>query len=425
MPKRMTCLFIVIGLVTVMAAGCGGKSGGSSDVDAAIQPDAGPGEDAAPRDGQPPQDGSAADGSSVDGSSDQDAVIEDGGTADAQTPDGGGADGGGTVQGCITGTFTAYWGNLHAHTSASDGTGTPAQAFDHARFQGQLDFMAITDHLEQLYTLLGVDSGEFDDCRQDADAANVPGTFVAICGYEYGSGFSINGSTGHNNVFFVDYLFPQIQLDFHDFYQEVINCPDCITQFNHPGSSSSETWNDFEYDPAVDVKMNLFEMNGGGPTWDLLFQALAAGWHIAPVYNQDNHSANWGPANDRRAGVYLSALTRAALQDAMRERRAFMSYDKNAELRLMGDTNCWMGSILSGYSSIGLDAYAVDADSGDSFVSIDFYGPGQTVIHTAACSANTCNASHTLNVSSPTYVLVRATQADGDYLISAPIWVAP
>lgn len=42
-------------------------------------------------------------------------------------------------------TLQVYFGNLHAHTSYSDGSGTPAMAYDHARIAG-LDFMAITEH---------------------------------------------------------------------------------------------------------------------------------------------------------------------------------------------------------------------------------------------------------------------------------------
>lgn len=38
-----------------------------------------------------------------------------------------------------------YFGNLHAHTVYSDGSGAPDEAFDAAREAG-LDFMAITEH---------------------------------------------------------------------------------------------------------------------------------------------------------------------------------------------------------------------------------------------------------------------------------------
>ncbi|MET0552068.1 MAG: hypothetical protein ABW221_03460, partial [Vicinamibacteria bacterium] len=45
--------------------------------------------------------------------------------------------------------LVAWHGQLHAHTSYSDGLLTPADAYAAARAQG-LDFFAVTDHLEQL-----------------------------------------------------------------------------------------------------------------------------------------------------------------------------------------------------------------------------------------------------------------------------------
>lgn len=44
--------------------------------------------------------------------------------------------------------YNAYWGNLHSHTSYSDAEGTPAEAFNYACYTAQIDFLAVTDHLE-------------------------------------------------------------------------------------------------------------------------------------------------------------------------------------------------------------------------------------------------------------------------------------
>ncbi|HBF38652.1 MAG TPA: hypothetical protein DDW50_15205, partial [Firmicutes bacterium] len=45
-------------------------------------------------------------------------------------------------------TYQTYFGYLHAHTSFSDGSGTPEEAYQYAREIGKLDFFAITDHGE-------------------------------------------------------------------------------------------------------------------------------------------------------------------------------------------------------------------------------------------------------------------------------------
>jgi hypothetical protein len=39
-----------------------------------------------------------------------------------------------------------FFGNLHSHTALSDGSGTPAEAYEHARDVAGLDFLAITEH---------------------------------------------------------------------------------------------------------------------------------------------------------------------------------------------------------------------------------------------------------------------------------------
>ena len=44
------------------------------------------------------------------------------------------------------GAEKVFFGNLHSHTSYSDGSGTPREAFTHARDAANLDFLAITEH---------------------------------------------------------------------------------------------------------------------------------------------------------------------------------------------------------------------------------------------------------------------------------------
>ena len=330
------------------------------------------------------------------------------------------------IAGCIEGDFSPYWGVLHDHTSYSDGKLTPADAFAYARETAGLDMLVVTDHVEQLYFPLPSD--RWGLCHQQADAANDPGNFLADCGFEYGSGFILPffQSTGHNNVFFSPDRFPMIQLDYHDFYNSLVACEPCIGQFNHPGDEATQTWSDFEYDAAVDQKMNLFEFNGGGDVWTLFFEALDKGWHVSPVYDQDNHDADWGTHDDRRAGYFMSDLTRDALHDAMTARRSFMSMDKNAAIRVMGSQTCWMGSILSGVTTLPFDVEAYDQDADDGFASITIYGPNMELLETVDCGdQTTCEASFDFEITGATYFVARAEQTDGDYLVAAPIWVAP
>lgn len=332
------------------------------------------------------------------------------------------------VEGCIEGDFVPYWGVLHAHTGYSDGELTPADAFEYGRDAGELDILVITDHLEQLYLPFPV-AEKWVRCREQADDAYDPGYFLSDCGFEYGSGFILPWfqSTGHNNVFFSGNLFPMIQLDYHLFFQSFVECPCCIGQFNHPGSSEHENWNQFEYFPDVDERMNLFEFNSE-PAWELFFQALDAGWHVSPMHNQDNHNADWGTRDGYRSGFYLADLTREDLHDGMSDRRSFMSSDLNAAIKVTAMKKCWMGSILSGDLPLTLsfEVEAFDLDAGDGLASIEVFGPAGELLDTADCEGSeTCAADFTFDVPAATYFVARALQDDGDWLTAAPIWVEP
>jgi hypothetical protein len=203
-------------------------------------------------------------------------------------------------------------------------------------------------------------------------------------------------------------------------------CSDCVAQFNHPLEDASMHWDHFEYDADVDERLNLFEFNGPGPTFDGFFQALDKGWRISPTNNEDNHGADWGAKGEGRSGLYLETLSRAAVRAAMKERRTFMTRDNDATIRLMADATCWMGSILKGYADVSFEVQADDATAGDGFATIELFGPGQMLLKTVDCAgADSCSGSYDLGVSEATFVVARASQVDGDILVSAPIWVEP
>jgi hypothetical protein len=383
-----------------------GADATSSQEDASTQADAA--HDAAPPadadgDGALPQDdGPRLDGAPTDGPSQTDAGIN----------------------GCLQASnLNPYWGNLHAHTSYSDGAGTPTEAFTYARYTAGLDFQALTDHVEQQVQL------NWAAYKADADAAYVAGTFLTMAGFEYGSGFSIipPASTGHNNVFFSPDVFPLVQVDFHDFYDSLYACTSCIGQFNHPGDGTTTSWSNFEYDADTDQRMNLLEFNSP-VAWDQFFTALDKGWTVSPVWNQDNHSANWGTANDDRSGVWLTGLDRVAMYDAMIKRRTFATSDKKAWIKVMAAGNCWMGSILRGLSTVPIAVEVNDTDNDHGFTTIELFGPDKSPLGSHACAgAMTCSASFNVTIPSPpgaTYVVARATMSNGAILVAAPVWAS-
>jgi len=318
--------------------------------------------------------------------------------------------------GCVEGDFAPYRGDLHNHTSYSadfDGpsTGNPAAAFRSARDHG-LDFIAVTDHLNYLT------SWEYSQCRSVADAANQPGTFAAICGYE--AQFH-----GHGMFLFAWSLtsFPTSRSQYFD---RIEACGECVGQFNHPANTRFP-WLDFSYVAAADNKMELIEMNGASSPETRLgayVEALDAGWSVSPSWNSDTHLANWGSGTNRTI-VYPTTLTREHLRDAMRAHRTAASNDRNTSLVLEAD-GCWMGSSLSGWTTATIQVTATDDDAADGFTGVRLVGPGGADLGSLTCDgSNRCEASETIELAPPTWVLAVASEADGDLVFSAPVWFEP
>ena len=212
-----------------------------------------------------------------------------------------------------------------------------------------------------------------------------------------------------------------------------------IGQFNHPSSSQFIVGGTgMGYDAnGVDVMVlteilnssafstNTTETETGRSSfvgaWNTL---LERGYKVAPATNQDNHCANWGLSFRNRTGVLLSnsvALNQTNFVDALKARRTFASEDKNAQLvltangQVMGQTISNSGSLTltANYAStVGGTASRVQFFEGvpsrNGTVTQLFEGAGSTTI------TPTTGAHFYYSV---------VTEADGDRLWSAPIWV--
>lgn len=61
-------------------------------------------------------------------------------------------------------------------------------------------------------------------------------------------------------------------------------------------------------------------------------EALANKWHLGAGGGQDNHGKDWGTMNDYRMAVLATSKTRAAIFDALKDRRFFSTLDKSIAL---------------------------------------------------------------------------------------------
>jgi len=342
--------------------------------------------------------------------------------------------------------FNVYYGNLHSHTSYSDGIGTPTQAFQYARDSADVDVEAVTDHTHMLT------STEYSNLRSAAASYTQNGVFVALAGQEHGSlSTSTAGSFGHINFYEASVLIPQYDNGGKDYrynltgtYSWLATHTDPITggrlygDFNHPyatgGCGADAQFHDLAYSVTGDSAMTLIEIRNGKRTESYeaeYLEALSNGWHVGVEANQDNHDGMWGDSPNPNSGndIYLTgilanSLTKADILEALRNRRTF-AVEVNPETDRMSLLfQCeghWMGSRFT--TALDTVDFDITVSAQNDFISVQLLRNG---VQIAYVSPGT-NSYHWTPRDHPpmgeNYYFVRAQQVDGDWLWSSPIWV--
>ncbi len=80
--------------------------------------------------------------------------------------------------------FNVYWGEVHGHTSLSDGQGSLDDYFTAARDEAKLDFCAVTDHDHGGVGRAELWGEKWELTQQKVAEYHQPGTFVTLLGYE-------------------------------------------------------------------------------------------------------------------------------------------------------------------------------------------------------------------------------------------------
>ncbi len=326
-------------------------------------------------------------------------------TAYAHTPSGRST--GASVQVVILNGLQCYFGDLHSHTMYSDGVLFPQDAYAYARDVARLDFFCLTDHLEL------VDPVEWADTREQALKANDCGRFVAFYGLEW------TKREGHACLY--DPPSTRWPSDVTGLYQTASDAS-VLCKFNHPNYPSSEVFNEFEYSEAADAVFQMVEVRGDAGE-AAFTRMLDLGWHIAPEGSDDTHSANWGDCGTWTA-VLAPGLCRLNILDALRNRHCYSTGDRNCRLYFWINAAV-MGDIVNEpVEHIAVTVYVADPDPGDATARIELFEDGN-IIRTDEPNAPT-RRWETSVAATPGkhYYFVKITQADGNRLWSAPIWVS-
>lgn len=151
-------------------------------------------------------------------------------------------------------------------------------------------------------------------------------------------------------------------------------------------------------------------------------RALDNGWHLAPEGSDDTHSPNWGNVRSW-TGIYATGLSKQNILDALAKRHVYSALDRNCKLtfQINGAT---MGDIISEpVTKLKVRVVVDDADTSDVSAKIELFEDGRVV------AAHEPNAAECWwePACSPEpgkhYYFAKVTQADGNLLWGAPIWV--
>ena len=342
--------------------------------------------------------------------------------------------------------FNAYFGNLHSHTSYSDGVQTPTDAYNFARNTAPtpLDFLAVTDHN---HSSAGMSLPNYSVGLSQAASANSDGNFVAIYGQEWG--FAANG---HVNIFEAPVLFGWEPGNYNVFVAEgdypslytaaLANPPSSypvILEWCHPATTDFNSLQ-FTNDGRSAVHLMCLvngpsqstatdESDIGNTNFDGAFnEALRKGYRVSPTADQDNHFATWGASTESRTGVLANAKTKSAILGAMAARRTYATQDHNVVVKFSAEGHA-LGEAFTATEGIRLAIEVTDPDPTDAVAQIDLFRGitgTSTAVKVAGSSGNGTFQWRDLDppaVGVEAHYYVRVREGDNQNIWTGPVYV--
>jgi hypothetical protein len=352
-----------------------------------------------------------------------------------------------------------YYGNLHSHSGYSDGnkdsssTGVskPSGCYSYAKLSQNFDFLGISEHNHySSNNNPGMIRTSYALGLAEAAAANT-GTFLCLYGMEWGVsanghviiyGFnqligwetSVPGLTGPNYDIYND------KLDYHGLFSKINNNPNAFCTLAHPGSTDfgnlSNNSYSVKYDSAIvgtifrnGISTSTVTNYSEYPLTDYSWyykKLLKKGYHVGISYDHDNHNTTFGRNNGGRLVIMAPSLTEANLTYAMKNMHFYASEDWNCQIDFKINTSI-MGDSTSGIVRPTINVVHTDLD-GETADSIKVWsgveGSGFDPVVTGLVKVtNTMSFTDNSQIAgSNKYYFVEVVQADGDRIISSPIW---
>lgn len=355
--------------------------------------------------------------------------------------------------------YQLYFGQLHSHTTYSDGSGSLASALEYVKGlpeDANVDFVAFTDHSnyfdeknsanpeDALYDMTKATPSsqevwkEYKGTIADFNASQ--SDVVAIGGFE----MTWSGGPGHINTFNTPGIVSRNNKTLNNktddagmkAYYSLLSRPEgagSLSQFNHPGSTFG-TFSDFAYwDAVIDTRIQMVEVgNGEGaigaggyfPSYEYYTMALDKGWHLAPTNNQDNHKGKWGNANNARDVVLTDDFSEQGIYKAIQDMRMYATEDKNLEIYYSVNGNLLGSTISEVPEKLNFSVQVSDPDGSDSIQKVELIVNSGKVAYTWDDAAVLASGDLSCELDPDyTYYYVRVTQNDGDLAVTSPVWV--
>jgi hypothetical protein len=355
--------------------------------------------------------------------------------------------------------YLYLYGNLHSHSSYSDGnkdntSKIPLDDYQFARDANCVDFWGISEHN---HTSAGLVYSDYALGYQQANQVDgvvslVTGkSIITLWGMEYG----VINNGGHVVIYGFDdqvigwdigsYDIYNGEYDYASLWNLVNGKANAFATLAHPGSADytnlSSTYNQVadnaivgtavESGPAFSTSVNYNDFPTSLSYLTYYKTMLSKGYHLGAQMDQDNHNMTFGTANTNRMVVLSTARTRAALVDAIRAIRFYASEDCNVQIDFKSGTNV-IGSSTTGSGLPSLSLSVMDPDAGETVSTIELWGgrvglavPSAPIKTFAGVSSFAFTSSDLENIQANNttyYYFTIVTQADGNKIVSSPIW---
>ncbi len=355
--------------------------------------------------------------------------------------------------------FTYMYGNLHSHSSFSDGntddlSKQPIDDYRFARDANCMDFLGISEHN---HAAAGMAIADYTTGFNQANTVNGEvGTsgfpFVTLWGMEWGV---ISGG-GHLLVFGFDnqllgwdagnYDILTPKNDYTTLFNTVNAQPNAFTTLAHPNFTDYggivNTFNAtadnavfgvaLENGPSTSSNITYSDFPTQERYMEYYKTMLSKGYKLGPTMDGDNHKLTHGRQSANRTVVLTTTRSRADLVSAIRAMRFYASNDCNLKIdyKILGNS---MGSSItsSGLPTINVtlsDIDAADATPDSVYIfgakigdpipttAIKAYAGTNTILFDATDVANTQPDNTTY------YYFINIKQADGNRATTSPIW---